>query len=635
VAFFVRVNKTAEDVLKVAQAIGCMRASDPDTLEELFVAKFSEALKTVGKRLEFEQLYTMRDDFRDQIIQVIGRDLNGYVLDDAAIDFLEQTPIESLDPNNILDAQGIRKITEMTASSHIHTNSLKQEERKAIRKQDVEAAEAIFELDRQEADAKAKQEREIATIRAREQAETLKIQSEEKKKYELARLKQEEEVAVQDESKMRQVEVAQKARERAVAVETERVEKDRALEAISREREVELQRIDKEKALEVERKAIAEVIAGRISVEKGVAAEEESIKDLRVVAEAKRAKEAKVIAAEAEAQEQLVVTIKQAEAQEQVARHTAKERLTLAEAELEASDRIAQAKIRVAEGTQAEAAAEGLAHVRVKEADALAVEKLGTAEAKVMFETLQAEAKGEEEKGMVQVRVKRAEAEAIQQQGKAQADARRDMLAAEASGVEQQGLADAKAKEAGAMAIEKQGQAQAVAIRERMAAEAQGLTEKINAMRGLEGETRQHEEFRLRLEKETQVELEELSTRQAIAKEQAGVMGQAMGNAKINLVGGDGKFLEQFFRAVALGHSADGAIDQSETIKRLMADYLEGQASLREDVTRVLTEGGVTSETVKNLSVAAVLRKLSTHLDTDQKERLETLIGHAKELGLR
>jgi uncharacterized membrane protein YqiK len=63
----VRVNKTKEDVLRVAQAIGCQRASHQKTLEELFAAKFSEALKTVGKRLEFEQLYSQRDDFKDQI----------------------------------------------------------------------------------------------------------------------------------------------------------------------------------------------------------------------------------------------------------------------------------------------------------------------------------------------------------------------------------------------------------------------------------------------------------------------------------------------------------------------------------------------------------------------------------------
>ncbi|NOQ17308.1 MAG: hypothetical protein GQ581_09630, partial [Methyloprofundus sp.] len=106
VTFFVRVNKTREDVLKVAQAIGCERASDQETVEELFNAKFSEALKTVGKQMEFEDLYRERNHFRDEIIQVIGDDLNGYVLEDAAIDYLEQTPMIHLDENNILDAQG-------------------------------------------------------------------------------------------------------------------------------------------------------------------------------------------------------------------------------------------------------------------------------------------------------------------------------------------------------------------------------------------------------------------------------------------------------------------------------------------------------------------------------------------------
>jgi uncharacterized membrane protein YqiK len=36
VSFFVRVNKTVEDVLKVAGAVGCVRASDLATLQELF-----------------------------------------------------------------------------------------------------------------------------------------------------------------------------------------------------------------------------------------------------------------------------------------------------------------------------------------------------------------------------------------------------------------------------------------------------------------------------------------------------------------------------------------------------------------------------------------------------------------------
>jgi regulator of protease activity HflC (stomatin/prohibitin superfamily) len=112
--FFIRINKTMDDVLRVAQSVGCARASDPRVLEELFTAKFSEAIKTVGAQFELEELFRKRDLVKDQIIMVIGRDLNGYVLDDVAIDVLEQTPIELLDPNNVLDAQGIRKIRSLT-----------------------------------------------------------------------------------------------------------------------------------------------------------------------------------------------------------------------------------------------------------------------------------------------------------------------------------------------------------------------------------------------------------------------------------------------------------------------------------------------------------------------------------------
>ncbi|MCB1077735.1 MAG: flotillin family protein, partial [Verrucomicrobiae bacterium] len=116
VAFFVRVNPTDGDVVKVANSIGCQRASSHEAIEQLFDAKFSEALKTVGKRFDFTELYEERDTFRDEILKLIGTDLNGFSLEDAAIDFLEQTPIEAMDPDNILDAEGIKKITELTAT---------------------------------------------------------------------------------------------------------------------------------------------------------------------------------------------------------------------------------------------------------------------------------------------------------------------------------------------------------------------------------------------------------------------------------------------------------------------------------------------------------------------------------------
>jgi hypothetical protein len=43
--------------------------------------------------VDFVDLYTKPNEFLDHIIEVIGTDtdLNGYSLEDAAIDFLEQT----------------------------------------------------------------------------------------------------------------------------------------------------------------------------------------------------------------------------------------------------------------------------------------------------------------------------------------------------------------------------------------------------------------------------------------------------------------------------------------------------------------------------------------------------------------
>ncbi len=561
VSFFVRVNKTVEDVLKVAGSVGCVRASDLKTLQDLFEAKFSEGLKTVGKRLNFEDLYKEREVFKDQIVQVIGKDLNGYMLEDAAIDYLEQTPLEMLDKENILDAQGIRKITELTTIQNVLTNEFRQDERKKITKQNVESDEAVFALERQRAEAAAKQRREIETIQAKEQAETDRVKQEEHLKAELARVRAEEELEINEQNKARQVEVAEKNRERVVGIETERVTKDRALEAISREREVELQRIGKEKALEAERKAIADVVSVRISVEKKVAVEEENIKQLRMVAEAQRKKEATIIEAEGLAQRSVIERVKAAEAAEEVARHEAKQRLIGADADLEAADKEARAKIRLSEGLQAESAAEGLAQARVMEAQALAQEKQGLAEA----------------------RVREASAAVAEKQGQADAVSLRLKVEAEAFGVQ-----------------------------EKLLAESKGLAEKAKAMAQLQGATREHEEYRMRLDKERAIELETLNVRREVAAHSAQVLSQALANAKINIVGGDGQFFDQFVKAVSLSHAVEQAATGTETVQQLLKPYLSGERDLPEDLKEILARPGLTQD-AQNLAATAALAKLAKH----------------------
>jgi uncharacterized membrane protein YqiK len=634
VAFFVRVNKTPEDVLKVAQSIGCARASDQETLDELFSAKFSEALKTVGKQLEFEELYTKRGEFKDQLIEVIGRDLNGYILDDAAIDYLEQTPLNSLDPHNILDAQGIRKITEITAKQNVFTNELRQKERMDVGSQNLTADEAVFRYEQQRADAEAKKHKEIAISMAREQNEAMRVASEENKKTALVQQINEGEIGKAEQDKVRQIAIAEKAREREISIEVERNEKARATEAIGRERAVELLRIEKEKSLEIERKNIAEVVRERVSVEKGVAEEEERTKDIRTLADANRTKEARVIKADGEAQEKVIKDVKTAQAGEEIARFEAKKQLIHAEAGLEAADKLAKAKIRAAEGQQAESAAAGLAEVRVKEADATAIEKLGMAKIRVqeaeagaiekrgmaentvIRERYSIEAAGEEQKGLAAARVQEAEAGALEKRGAAQASA------------------DEKHGVALAVAAERQGVAAAVAVREKLLAEATGLAEKAKAMKAMEGTPREHEEFRLELERQKEVQLAQIAASRVLAEEQGKVLAVAMQHAKINIVGGDGAFFDRFIRAVGTGQAIDGTINNSETLKKLLGEYLDGQKSLPADLKEILSRPAVDADGVQKLTVSALLGDLMLSSDGAVKRKLQQLLQKAQELGL-
>ena len=571
VAFYLRVNETQEDVLKVAKAIGVDRASDRAAVNELFNAKFSEALKTVGKQFDFVQLFEERQSFRDRIVEVIGNDLNGYVLEDVAIDYLEQTPKMSLDPTNILDAEGIRKITQLTAAQNVITNELERNEELAIKKKNVETREATLALERQQADAEARQKREIETIRAREEAETLKVREEERLKAEQARIQTQQELDIRAENHQREVEVAQQNRQRAVVIEVEKVTRAKDLEIVAREREVELQRIEKEKALEEERKNIAAVVRERVAVEKTVAQEEERIKEVREVSEAERLKQVTVLQAQAEAEQELVRQVKQAEADETRSKHKAVEINNLAQAELEAAAKQAEAKKRLAEGIEAERAAPGLADARVLEVTAAAREKEGLAEARVKAEQMIAEAKGEQEKGLAEARVLEAQAAAKEKDGLAEAKVLEEKLGAQARGEQQLGTAKAQA-------TKNLGTAEADILLQRLNAEAEGLGKKFGALDALSDSARQHEEFRMQLEKNFEEAMAAIAANKDIAKDQAEVLATALAKAKIEIVGGEGDFFNSFAKSLSVGKAIEGVVGKSPVVQDVLARLLAGKA---------------------------------------------------------
>ncbi len=556
VAFFVRVNKEIEDVKRVAQFLGCARASDEVALRTVFEPKFSEALKTVGKQFDFVELYNSREEFREQILRIIGTDLNGYVLDDAAIDYLEQTELEKLNPNNVLDAEGIKKITDLTAKEVTLANQITREKEMTLKKQDVEAREAILALERQQVDAEEKQEREIAEITARQNAQGAVVQETERQRAELARIAADEEIAIAEENRLRAVIVAAKSKERTEAVETERVEKDRGLEIAERERVVTLAEIEKEKAIEVEKKNIQDVIKERVMVERTVVEEEEKIKDTKEFAAADRKKQVAVTAAEEVAQQELVKQVQKAEAEKQSAELDAEKIVVTAEANRSAAEKETDAKKMLAEALQAETAATGLAEAQVQMERAAAIEKEGAAEAKVL-------------------------------ELKFEADAR-------------------------------------------------GITQKAEAMKLFDGVGREHEEFKLKLKKEQDIEIAGIDAQRQIAEAQASMIASSLQNANIDIVGGDNKFFDSMVNSITAGKQVDRLVGNSEVLSDVKETFFNGDpAQFKDEIARYVDMFGVTSEDLKNLSVAALIGSMMGQTnDAAVLKNLQSMMGMANKAGV-
>ncbi|WP_114783494.1 flotillin family protein [Botryobacter ruber] len=609
VNFFLRVNKTPEDVVQVAQSIGCKRASDHAALEGLFDAKFSEALKTVGKHFDFVELYQAREEFKRQILQTIGTDLNGYILDDCAIDYLEQTPLTNLNENNILDAEGIKKIIDLTAKQKVQANLIEREKEKTIKKQNVEAQETILELEKQLAENEEKQRREIANIKARENAEMEKVRQEERLKAEKARIQTDEEVKIAEQNRDRQVLVAERSKERTDAVETERVQQARALEANERERIVALAQIEKEKAIEEERKNIQSIIRERVTVEKAVVEEQEKIKDTVAFAEADRVKSVAIKNAEKEAEEALVKEIKSAEAARQAAEFRAKQLLIDAEAEQASATNRAQAIKLMAEAEAKQAAALGLSEAQVMEAKAHARQLEGEAEAMVIAAKAKAQAEADEKVGLVAAKV-----------------------------AKERGIADASVVENLAAAEEKRGLAEARVAGEKFTVDAKGIEEKAEAMRKLDGVGKEHEEFKLRLEKDKSIELAQINIQKDIAASQAEVIAEALKAAKIDIVGGETMFFDQIVGSITKGKQVDRLVSNSNVLESVKDTFFKadshGHVDFKANLQRFVNQFGMDTEDVRNLSVSALLLKMMQHADEHTLSTLKQLTTTATAMGI-
>jgi hypothetical protein len=113
------------------------------------------------------------------------------------------------------------------------------------------------------------------------------------------------------------------------------------------------------------------------------------------------------------------------------------------------------------------------------------------------------------------------------------------------------------------------------------------------------------------------------------------VVGEALKTAKIDIVGGETEFFDRITRAITTGKVVDRTVRNSEVLEDVKETFFNGDPEyFKSQMATWLTDFGVKSEDLKNLSVSALLARLVGKAKGPDRTRLIGLLGAAERFGL-
>jgi uncharacterized membrane protein YqiK len=337
--FYIKVLPDEDAVINASRSLG-EKSVTPEAVSKLVFEKLVSALRSVAATKDLIELHSQRGDFANSVQQLVRTDLeqNGLTLESVTISRLDQTSQDLLSDTNIFDAQGKRKITEITQSALVERNRLEQEARREITIKNVQTGREILELERSRAEAEAAQGALVAKIKAEKNREAETYRLEQERQVKEAEISQQQAVQTAAIERDRQVLLTEQARQ------TTDVERQKAVELAERERQIAITDAERRRA-EAEKQSL-EVQAERekanqsvITVQQVAAAEREAQTKL---ISAKQSIEQDRFRQQTDAEVRAFSEIKKAEASKQSATLEAQATLQRAQAEAQAREQVAK-----------------------------------------------------------------------------------------------------------------------------------------------------------------------------------------------------------------------------------------------------------------------------------------------------
>src|SRR5690606_13204211 len=146
-----------------------------------------------------------------------------------------------------------------------------------------------------------------------------------------------------------------------------------------------------------------------------------------------------------------------------------------------------------------------------------------------------------------------------------------------------------------------------------------GIEQKAEAMKIFDGVGREHEEFKLKLNKDRDIEIAAINAQKDIAREQSEIVGAALQTARIDIVGGETEFFDKIVDSIKAGTSVDRWVNNSHVLTDVKDTIFSGNGNgdFRANLRHFTDHFGLSFEDVKDLSVAALIGRMLLDSDDD------------------
>ncbi len=112
------------------------------------------------------------------------------------------------------------------------------------------------------------------------------------------------------------------------------------------------------------------------------------------------------------------------------------------------------------------------------------------------------------------------------------------------------------------------------------------------------------------------------------------VLAEAFKSAKIDIVGGDNTFFDNVVRQVSAGKGLDKFISHSENAQIVKESLLGDGENIIGKVMGMVDKYKISSEDIKNMSIASLIFKLNGVASQQEKGILERALDMARHLGV-